>query len=146
MKQILIIWFLIYLFCAEFVVVFPVQADNKEPGEIDVLIKDEQKDLEILRKKIILQEKAISMVGAKESTVLKNLKKIETQLIIKERELTIYKLNYKVNKKKILSLVQRYKKAEQKLKIQNNVLGLRLRSIYKEGPLYPLKLYFPQIM
>ena len=142
MKQILIIWFLIFLFCAEFVVVFPVQADNKEPGEIDVLIKDEQKDLEILRKKIILQEKAISMVGAKESTVLKNLKKIETQLIIKERELTIYKLNYKVNKKKILSLVQRYKKAEQKLKIQNSVLGLRLRSIYKEGPLYPLKIIF----
>ena len=142
MKQNLINWFLIILFCAEFVVVFPVQAGNKETGEIDALIKDEQKELQDLRKKIALQEKTISMVGAKESTVLKHLKKIETQLILKERELTIYQLKYKVNKKKILSLVQRYKKAEQKLKFQNKVLGLRLRSMYKEGPLYPFKIIF----
>ena len=142
MKQNLIIWFLIILFCAEFVVVCPVQAGNKETGEIDALIKDEQKELQVLRKKIVLQEKTISMVGAKESTVLKHLKKIETQLILKERELTIYQLNYKVNQKKILSLVQRYKKAEQKLKFQNEVLGLRLRSMYKKGPLYPLKIIF----
>jgi septal ring factor EnvC (AmiA/AmiB activator) len=142
MKQNLINWFLIILFCAEFVVVFPVQAGNKETGEIDALIKDEQKELRLLRKKIVLQEKTISMVGAKESTVLKHLKKIETQLILKERELTIYQLNYKVNQKKILSLVQRHKKAEQKLKFQNEVLGLRLRSMYKKGPLYPLKIIF----
>ena len=142
MKQNLIIWFLIILFCAEFVVVCLVQAGNKETGEIDALIKDEQKELQVLRKKIVLQEKTISMVGAKESTVLKHLKKIETQLILKERELTIYQLNYKVNQKKILSLVQRYKKAEQKLKFQNKVLGLRLRSMYKKGPLYPLKIIF----
>ena len=142
MKQILIIWFLIILFCAEFVVVFPAHAGNKETGEIDGLIKEEQKELQVLRKKIALQEKTISIVGAKESTVLKNLKKIETQLILKERELNIYQLNYKVNQKKILSLVQRYKKAEQKLKFQNKVLGLRLRSMYKEGPLYPLKIIF----
>ena len=48
----------------------------------------------------------------------------------------------KVNQKNILSLVQRYKKAEQKLKYQEKVLGLRLRSIYKEGPVYPLKIIF----
>jgi len=142
MKKSLIIWFLIILFYTEFVVVFPVQAGNKETGEIDALIKDEQKELEILRKKIVLHEKTISMAGAKESTVLKHLKKIETQLILKKRELTFYQLNYKVNKKKILSLVQRYKKAEQKLKFQNEVLGLRLRSMYKEGPLYPFKIIF----
>jgi len=142
MKQILIIRFLFILFCAELVVVFPVLAGNKETGEIDALIKDEQKELQVLRKKIAQQEKTISVVGAKESTVLKHLKKFETQLILKERELTIYQLNYKVNQKKILSLVQRYKKAEQKLKFQNEVLGLRLRSMYKKGPLYPLKIIF----
>ena len=38
--------------------------------------------------------------------------------------------------------MQRYKKAEQKLKYQEKVLGLRLRSIYKEGPVYPLKIIF----
>ena len=146
MKQILIIWFLFILFCTEFFVVFPTWAGNKEKGEIDALINDEQKELQALKKKIALQEKTISIEGAKESTVLKHLQKIGTQLKLMERELTISQLNYKVNQKKILSLVQRYKKAEQKLKYQEKNLGLRLRSIYKEGPVYPLKLCFPQIM
>ena len=142
MKQILIIGFLFILFCAELVVGFPVRAENKETEEIDALINDEQKELKVLRKKISLQEKTISMTGAKESNVLKHLQKIGAQLKIKERELTIYQLKDKVNQKKILSLVQRYKKAEQKLKYQRKILGLRLRSIYKEGPVYPLKIIF----
>ena len=111
MKQILLIWFLFILFCAEMVVVFPVLAGNKETEEINTLINDEQKELQALRKKIALQEKTISMVRKKESTVLKHLQKIGTQLKLKERELTISQLSYKVNQKKILSLVQRYKKA-----------------------------------
>ena len=142
MKQILLIWFLFILFCAEFFLVFSTWAENKQKEEIDALINDEQKELQALKKKIALQEKTISIEGAKESTVLKHLQKIETQLKLKERELTIYQLNYKVNQKKILSLVQRYKKAEQKLKYQEKILGLRLRSIYKEGPVYPLKIIF----
>ena len=142
MKQILIIWFLFILFCTEFFVVFPTWAGNKEKGEIDALINDEQKELQVLKKKIALQEKTISIEGAKESTVLKHLQKIERQLKLMERELTISQLNYKVNQKKILSLVQRYKKAEQKLKYHKNVLGIRLRAIYKEGPVYPLKIIF----
>jgi len=142
MKQILLIWFLFILLCVEMVVVFPAQAGNKETEEINTLINDEQKELQALRKKIALQEKTISMVRAKESTVLKHLQKIGTQLKLKERELTISQLSYKINQKKILSLVQRYKKAEQKLKYHKNVLGLRLRSIYKEGPVYPLKIIF----
>jgi len=142
MKQILLIWFLFILFCAEIVVVFPVLAGNKESEEINALINDEQKELKALRKKIALQEKTISMARAKESNVLKHLQKLGTQLRLKERELTISQLGYKANQKKILSLVQRYKKAEQKLKYHKNILGLRLRSIYKEGPVYPLKIIF----
>ena len=142
MKQILIIWFLFILFCADSFAVIPVWAENRETREIDALINDEKKELQVLKKKIALQEKTISIEGAKESTVLKHLQKIGTQLKFKERELAIYQLNYKVNQKKILSLVQRYKKAEQKLKYQEKVLGLRLRSIYKEGPVYPLKIIF----
>ena len=142
MKQILKFWFLFFLFCAEFFVIFPAWAGNKDKGEIDALINDEQKELLTLKKKIALQEKTISIEGAKESTVLKHLQKLGKQLRVMERELTIYQLNYKVNQKKILSLVQRYKKAEQKLKYQEKNLGLRLRSIYKEGPVYPLKIMF----
>ena len=142
MKQILIISFLFILFCTEFFVVFPAWAGNKEKGEMDALLNDEQKELQALKKKIALQEKSISIEGAKESTVLKHLQKIGIQLKLMERELTVYQLNYKVNQKKILSLVQRYKKAEQKLKYQEKNLGLRLRSIYKEGPVYPIKIMF----
>ena len=142
MKKFFIIWFLFILFGAEFFLVFTSWAGNKEAVEIDALINDEEKELQALKNKIALQEKAISIEGAKESTVLKQLQKIGTQLKIKERELTIYQLSYKVNQKKIISLVQRYKKAEQKLKYQEKILGLRLRSIYKEGPVYPLKIMF----
>jgi len=142
MKQILLIWFLCILFWAEMVLVFPALAANKESEEINTLINDEQKELKALRKKIALQEKTISMVREKESNALNHLQKIRTQLKLKEKELTISQLSYKVNQKKILSLVQRYKKAEQKLKYHKNILGLRLRSIYKEGPVYPLKIIF----
>ncbi|MFL2947989.1 MAG: murein hydrolase activator EnvC family protein [Nitrospinales bacterium] len=130
------------MFCTEFFVVFPTWAGNKEKGEIDALINDEQKELQALKKKIALQEKTISIEGARESTVLKHLQKIGQKLKLMERELNISQLNYKVNQKQILSLVQRYKKAEQKLKYQEKNLGLRLRSIYKEGPVYPLKIMF----
>ena len=98
-----------------------------------------------LRKKIARQERAIIKAGAKESAVLKNLQKIGSQLKLKERELNIYQWNYKNNQKKISSLEPRLKKAEQKIKYHQNLLGLRIRSIYKEGPLFPLKIVFSYI-
>ena len=57
MKQILIIWFLFILYCTEFFVVFPAWAGNKEKGEINALINDEQKELQALRKKNSLTRK-----------------------------------------------------------------------------------------
>ncbi|MGK0180280.1 MAG: septal ring factor EnvC (AmiA/AmiB activator), partial [Nitrospinales bacterium] len=87
-------------------------------------------------------ENAISKVGEKESAVLKNLQKIGSQLKLKKRELEIYKWNFKNNQKKISSLEPRLKKAEQKIKSHKNILGLRLRSIYKEGPMFPLRVAF----
>ena len=61
MKKILIIWFLLVLFCTEQFVVFSAWAGNKETEEIDALIKDEQNELQALKKKIALQEKTISI-------------------------------------------------------------------------------------
>jgi septal ring factor EnvC (AmiA/AmiB activator) len=98
--------------------------------------------LKDLRKKIAQQENAISKVGKKESAVLKNLRKIGSQLKLKKRELEIYKWNFKNNQKKISSLDPRLKKAEQKIKSHKKILGLRLRSIYKEGPMFPLRVAF----
>jgi murein hydrolase activator len=123
-------------------VVSPVLAGKKVAEKIDTLLKDEQAELKALRKKIAQQEKAISKVGKKESSVLKNLQKIGSQLKLKKRELEIYKWNSKNNQKKISSLEPRLKKAEQKIKSHKKILGLRLRSIYKEGPMFPLRVAF----
>jgi len=123
-------------------VVSPALAGKKVAGEIDTLLKDEQAELKILRRKIAQQENAISKVGKKESAVLKNLQKIGSQLKLKKRELEIYKWNFKNNQKKISSLEPRLKKAEQKIKSHKKNLGLRLRSIYKEGPIFPLRVAF----
>ena len=120
----------------------PALAGKKVAGKIDTLLKDEQAELKILRKKIAQQENAISKVGKKESAVLKNLQKIGSQLKLKKRELEIYKWNFKNNQKKISSLEPRLKKAEQKIKSHKKILGLRLRSIYKEGPMFPLRVAF----
>ena len=38
------------------------------------------------------------------------------------------------------------KKAEQKIKYHQNLLGLRLRSIYKEGSVFPLKIIFSSLL
>ena len=123
-------------------VVSPALAGKKVAGKIDTLLKDEQAELKILRRKIAQQENAISKVGKKESAVLKNLQKIGSQLKLKKRELEIYKWNFKNNQKKISSLELRLKKAEQKIKSHKKILGLRLRSIYKEGPIFPLRVAF----
>ena len=123
-------------------VVSPALAGKKVAGKIDTLLKDEQAELKILRRKIAQQENAISKVGKKESAVLKNLQKIGSQLKLKKRELEIYKWNFKNNQKKISSLEPRLKKAEQKIKSHKKILGLRLRSIYKEGPIFPLRVAF----
>jgi murein hydrolase activator len=123
-------------------VVSPALAGKTVAGEIDTLLKDEQAELKALRKKIVQQEKAISKVGKKESSVLKNLQKIGSQLKLKKRELEIYKWNFKNNQKKISSLEPRLKKAERKIKSHKKILGLRLRSIYKEGPMFPLRVAF----
>ena len=123
-------------------VVSPALAGKKVAGKIDTLLKDEQAELKILRRKIAQQENAISKVGKKESAVLKNLQKIGSQLKLKKRELEIYKWNFKNNQKKISSLEPRLKKAEQKIKSHKKILGLRLRSIYKERPMFPLRVAF----
>jgi len=120
----------------------PALAGKNVAKKIDALLKDEQAELKALRKKIAQQESAISKVGKKESVVLKNLQKIGSQLKLKKRELEIYKWNFKNNQKKISSLEPRLKKAEQKIKSHKKLLGLRLRSIYKEGPMFPLRAAF----
>ena len=131
--------FIFFISMASTSIVF---SEEKNINEINTLLKDEQAELKVLRKKIKKQELAISKAGKSESAALKNLQVIGNQLKLKERELKIYKWNFKNNQKKLLSIEPSLKKMEQKINTHKKVLGYRLRSIYKNGSIFPLKIMF----
>jgi septal ring factor EnvC (AmiA/AmiB activator) len=70
------------------------------------------------------------------------LQKIGNRLKLKERELKIYQWNKKINQDKILSLEKQIALAENHLSGQKKILGKRLRAIYKEGSMFPVKVLF----
>ena len=117
-------------------------AAKKSAKEISDLLQDEQKELSLLKKKIAKQNQLISSAGKKEGQLLGKLRKIDNQIKLKKRELKIYKWNSLINKKKITRIETNLKNNEQKLKAQKVLLGKRLRQIYKEGPIFPLKVAF----
>jgi murein hydrolase activator len=125
-----------------FIFASTVWSSNKSSSEIDALLKDEQKELKSLKRKIAKQEKLISSVGKKEGQLLGNLKKINNQIKLKKRELKIYKWNSLINKKKLAKLEKKLKVTKIELDAQKVILGKRFRQIYKEGPVYPLKVAF----
>ena len=131
-----------FIFLTTMVSTSIVFSEEKNINEINVLLKDEQAELKALRKKIKKQELAITKAGKSESAALKNLQVIGNQLRLKERELKIYKWNFKNNQKKLLSIEPSLKKMEQKINTHKKVLGYRLRSIYKNGSIFPLKIMF----
>ncbi len=137
-KSLLIIFFVL----VEAVFASTGWAAKKSAKEINDLLQDEQKELKLLKKKIAKQNKLISSAGKKEGQLLGNLRKIDNQIKLKERELKIYQWNFLVNKKKIAKLETNLKADGQKLKAQKILLGKRLRQIYKEGPVFPLKVAF----
>ncbi|MFQ5450154.1 MAG: murein hydrolase activator EnvC family protein [Nitrospinaceae bacterium] len=111
-------------------------------AEINAQIDKEKSELEKLKAKIEKREQSIQMAGSKEKSVLRTLRRIESKLELKERELKIYRWNNRINQKKIARLTQNIQKAEQQLKRQKHVLGERLRAIYKEGRMFPIKVLF----
>ena len=117
-------------------------AVKKSAKQIDALLKDEHKELSLLKKKIAKQNKLISSAGKKEGQLLSNLKKINNQIKLKERELKIYQWNFLINKKKLAKLEVNLKIHGKKIKAQKRLLGKRFRQIYKEGPIFPLKVAF----
>ena len=115
---------------------------KKSAKEINSLLKDEKKELKILKEKIARQEKLISSVGKKEGKLLGKLKKIDNQIKLKERELKIYQWNFLLNKKKLAKLEKNLNINKKELEGQKVLLGKRFRQIYKEGPVFPLKVAF----
>jgi murein hydrolase activator len=117
-------------------------AVKKSAKQIDALLNDEKKELSLLKKKIAKQNKLISSAGKKESLLLSNLKKVNNQIKLKERELKIYQWNFMINKKKLAKLEGNLKTNGKQLKAQKRLLGKRFRQLYKEGPISPLKVAF----
>ena len=127
---------------SSFVFASTVWPAKKTTKEINSLLKDEKKELKILKKKIARQEKLLSSVGKKEGKLLGKLKKIDNQIKLKERELKIYQWNFLLNKKKLAKLERNLNINKKELKAQKILLGKRFRQIYKEGPVFPLKVAF----
>ena len=117
-------------------------ASKKSTKEINALLDDEKKELIILKKKIADQDKLISSVGKKEGQLLRNLRRVDNQIKLKARELKVYQWNFLINKKKLAKLEKKFKAKSKNLITQKKLLGKRFRQIYKEGPVFPLKIIF----
>ncbi len=118
------------------------EAAKKSTRKINALLQDEQKELSLLKKKIASQNKLISSAGKIEEQLLSKLRKLDNQIKLKERELKVYQWDFLINKKKLIKLEANLRSNEQKLRDQKLLLGKRFRQIYKEGPVFPLKVAF----
>lgn len=105
-------------------------------------LEEEKSKLEQLRSKIETQEKKMSLVAEKETSLLRTLSQTEDRLKLKEKELEVYKWNIQINRAKSFNLDADIQGSERLLDRQKLVLARRLRTIYKEGPLFPIKVLF----
>lgn len=110
--------------------------------EIIQLIKEEKKELGKLKPQIKKQNKELRSLGKQESSLLKKLSYLENKLKLKERELKIYQWNAQVSKKKLDKMNQNINKTQEELSKHKAILGSRLRTIYKEGKNFPIKVMF----
>ena len=78
----------------------------------------------------------------KEYSNLKKMRILDGQLKIRERELKIYDWNLKINKSKIRDLKDNISQSEAQISLQQQEMGRRIRSIYKEGSFSQLKVLF----
>ncbi len=130
--------------CLALVLLCATPAFSKDPSEVQIekLIEEEKSELEILKKKIKKQARDISSMGKKESKILHTLETLDDKKKIRERELKIYRWNIKINKRQMDRLAQKIKITERQLARQRNMLGKRLRTLHKEGKMFPVKVLF----
>ncbi len=120
----------------------PVLVESADIDEINIMLRKEKDKLTKLKKEIENQTKILNKMGRKEYSNLKKKRILDGQLKIKERELKIYNWNLKINKNNVSSLSKKITQGEKQVYLQQKNLGRRLRSIYKEGDLFSIKLLF----
>ncbi len=110
--------------------------------DIQTQIAQEKAELDKLKAKLDKHNKAVLKAGAKENSVLMTLQKIGNGLKMRERELKIHEYNKKINQQKILESTKSIALAENQLAGQKQILAKRLRAIFKEGNMFPVKVLF----
>lgn len=110
--------------------------------DIQNLLSEEKKELDILKKRLNRANKKLSSVHKKEASLLQTLSQMEDRLKVRERELEIFKWNIEINKRKIGKLEALISKTENNIQLQKQALSKWLRIVYKEGKEYPVRVLF----
>ena len=134
----------ILIFCV-FAFIFylrPALVESADIDEINIMLRKEKDKLSKLKNEIENQTKILNKMGRKEYSNLKKKRILDGQLKIKERELKIYNWNLKINKNNVSALTKKITQGEKQIYLQQKNLGRRLRTIYKEGDLFSVKLLF----
>ena len=127
-----------------------ISIDNARPSlvesgnidEINTLLEKEKLELNKLKEEIAKQTGILNKMGKKEYSYLKKQRILDSQLKIRERELKIYDWNLKINKNKISNLTKKLNQSEKQIYLQQQIMRSRIRTIYKEGKLFPVKMLF----
>lgn len=134
----------ILIFCV-FAFIFylrPALVESADIDEINIMLKNEKDKLVKLKNEIKNQSKILNKMGRKEYSNLKKKRILDGKLKVKERELKIYNWNLKINKNNVTALTKKITHGKKKIYLQQKNLGRRLRTIYKEGDLFSVKLLF----
>jgi len=134
----------ILIFCVFAFIVYlsPILVESAATDEINIMLRKEKDKLSKLKKEIENQTKILNKMGRKKYSNLKKKRILDGQLKIKEKELKIYNWNLKINKNNVNDLTKKITKGEKQIYLQQKNLGRRLRTIYKEGDLFSVKLLF----
>lgn len=120
----------------------PGFARDKTKSQVENLLEQEKSELEKLREKIKRQDQKLSEIGQEETQVLTILRNLEDRLKLRERELKIYQYNIQVNEKQVRQSKDAVLTHQIRLKRYQLVLKDRLRSIYKNGDMFLVKVLF----
>ena len=139
-------WFSWMIFASFFLgsamAVIPADARDPKSNEINDLLAKEKKERNKLQMQINKNNLALSRLGSKESSSLKKLRILDDQLKVRKRELNIYNYNMEKNRKRIALLGKRIAVMEKQVSRHRKARIQRLRTIYKEGSLFPIKVLF----
>ena len=136
-KKISIFCVFAFIFCLR-----PALVESSDIDEINIMLKKEKDKLSKLENEIENQTKILNKMGRKEYSNLKKKRILDGQLKVKERELKIYNWNLKINKNNVSALTKKITHGEKQIYLQQKNLGRRLRTIYKEGDIFSVKLLF----